>query len=116
VGNVTLPTPVFVAGTVACLLAGFLTGVVTAPGNVDNTTAKVVSYDQSKSQLCLTGDAVEDYPSRAEDGSLCGTWRRTPGSKVPSGGDDFRFVVVQTQGEVGGEQRMSTVLYGDVVE
>ena len=112
----TLPTPVFAAGAAGCLLAGFLVGAVTAPGGPDTTTAKVQSYSPGKAELCLTGEAVDAWEGmKTSDGTLCGTWRRTPGSRVPDKGDTFRFVAVQTKGESAGETKRSTVIYGDVV-
>ena len=55
-GNVTLPTPVFLAGGALCLLAGYLVGSVVGPDTPDRTTAEVVSYTTSTSRLCLKGD------------------------------------------------------------
>ena len=54
VGNVTLPTPVFVAGGALCLLGGYLVGVVAGPDTPDRTTGSVVSFDDA--------DAVTDAP------------------------------------------------------
>lgn len=112
----TLPTPVFIAGAVACVAAGFLAGVVTSPGGNDQTTAQVESYERQGSRLCLSGEAVEEWDGDLEDGLLCGTWQRTPGVATPEPGDTFRFVAVQTEGNLDGEKQQSTVIYGDVVE
>lgn len=112
----TLPTPVFIAGAVACVAAGFLAGAVTTQDGGDQTTAQVASYEPKKAQLCLTGEAVDDWDGTLQDGELCGVWRRTPGSAVPKEGDTFRFVAVQTEGDLDGEKKQSTVIYGDVVE
>ena len=116
VGNMTLPTPVFLAGAAACALAGFLVGAVTVPGANDTTTAKVASYSPEKAELCLSGEAVEAWPGTKNGEELCGTWRRTPGAAVPAKGDTFRFVAVETKGESEGETKSSTVIYGDVVD
>lgn len=113
----TLPTPVLLAGAVACAAAGFLAGAVTAPGGTEQTTAEVQGYEPDRSRLCLVGDAVDEWSGDTEDGVLCGVWRRTPGSPVPVEGDTFRFVAVQTEGDdASGEKQQSTVIYGDVVE
>lgn len=113
----TLPTPVLLAGAVACAAAGFLAGTVTAPGGADQTTAQVESYEPAKSRLCLVGESVNEWPGDKDDGQLCGTWSRTPGSAVPEKGDTFRFVAVQTEGDdASGAKRQATMIYGDVVE
>ncbi len=114
-GNVTLPTPVFLAGGALCLLAGYLVGSVVGPDTPQRTTATVVSYDTSRARLCLEGDAIKDQEGVDPDGQLCGTLRRTPNSQVPAKGDDFRFVSVRTSDEVNGKTRQQVVIYGDVV-
>ncbi len=114
-GNVTLPTPVFLAGGALCVVAGILVGVVLAPDAPDRTTATVVSFDSGKSYLCLEGDAIEDQEGVNTDGRLCGTLRRAPDSQAPRKGDEFRFVSVRTSGEVDGENEQQVVIYGDVV-
>jgi hypothetical protein len=114
VGNVTLPTPVFLAGGALCLLAGYLAGSVTGPDTPARTTAQVVSFDNASSRLCLEGEAVTDQDG-ATRGELCGTWRRTPSATVPRKGDDFRFVSVATRGQAGGRAQQQVVIYGDVV-
>ncbi len=86
VGNVTLPTPVFLSGGALCLLAGYLVGSVVGPDTPDRTTGQVVSYDRSESRLCLEGEAIKDQEGVDEDGRLCGTLRRTPNSKLPQRG------------------------------
>ena len=42
-GNVTLPTPVFVAGGALCLLAGYLVGTVAGPEKPECAIATVAS-------------------------------------------------------------------------
>jgi len=115
VGNVTLPTPVFLAGGALCLVAGFLVGSVVGPDTPERTTGRVVSFDSDKSRLCLEGDAIEDQEGVDPDGTLCGTLRRTPSGELPSKGDDFRFVSVRTSGVVNGKTEHQIVIYGDVV-
>ena len=114
-GNVTLPTPVFVAGGALCLVAGYLVGSLAGPGTPERTTATVVSYDSGTSRLCLQGDATKDQEGSGSDGTLCGTWRHNPGSATPAKGDDFRFVSVATSGESGGKKQSQVVIYGDVL-
>jgi hypothetical protein len=116
VGNVTLPTPVFLAGGALCLVAGYLVGSVVGPDTPERTTATVVSFDPKDAKLCLEGDAITDQEGVDPTGQLCGTLRRTPNSQVPAKGDDFRFVSVRTSGEVDGETRQQVVIYGDVVD
>lgn len=115
VGNVTLPTPVFLAGGALCLVAGYLVGSVTGPGTPERTTAEVVSFDSAQSRLCLEGQTIEGQEGVDDNGHLCGTWRRTPGATIPRDGDEFRFVSVRTSGEVDGKTRQQVVIYGDVV-
>jgi hypothetical protein len=116
VGNVTLPTPVFLAGGALCLLAGYLVGSVVGPDTPDRTTGQVVSYDRTESRLCLEGEAITDQEGVDKDGRLCGTLRRTPNSTLPRKGDDFRFVSVRTSGKVDGKTQQQVVIYGDVVD
>lgn len=121
--NVTLPTPVALAGAALCLLAGYLIGVVAGPDTTARTTAVVDSYDRKGDVLCLRGEAVETLEPPEGEGSpggateegpvLCGTWQRTPGTRLPSEGDEFRFVTVTTTNEVDDES--ATYIYGDVV-
>lgn len=112
-GNVTLPTPVFVAGGALCLLGGYLIGAVAGPDTPDRTTATVSSYDPADRQLCLTGGGVKDQSGVDSDGRLCGTWQRNSGRDIPVKGDRFRFVsVVQ---KASGDSTSSTAIYGDVV-
>jgi hypothetical protein len=115
VGNVTLPTPVFLAGGALCLLGGFLVGTVTGPGTPARTTGQVVSFDATTSRLCLRGQAITDQEGAGSDGRLCGTWRRTPSAAVPRKGDAFRFVTISTKGTSGGKDQSAVVIYGDVV-
>jgi hypothetical protein len=115
VGNVTLPTPVFLAGGALCLVAGYLVGSVVGPNTPDRTTAKVVSFDPGTQKLCLEGDAIKDQDGVNSDGDLCGTLRRAPSSQVPAKGDKFRFVSVETSGEIDGKARQQVVIYGAVV-
>ena len=116
-GNLTLPTPVAVAGAAICVLGGYLLGSLAGPGSSELSTATVASYDRSDSRLCLTGEGVEGREG-AEDGELCGTWRRTEGSPAPVEGDRFRFLSM-TFHEGGADapagERPVTVIYGDVV-
>jgi hypothetical protein len=115
VGNVTLPTPVFLAGGALCLLAGYLVGSVVGPDTPERTTATVVSFDPTGQRLCLKGDAIKDQDGVDSTGRLCGTLRRTPDSAVPAQGDDFRFVSVSTSEQVAGDRRQQVVIYGAVV-
>jgi hypothetical protein len=115
VGNVTLPTPVFLAGGAVCLLAGYLVGVVAGPETAQHTTATVVSFKQSTSRLCLEGKAVEHEKATDSDGVLCGTWSHPAGVRLPKKGDRFRFVTQDTSGVKGSEPRADTVIYGSVV-
>jgi hypothetical protein len=114
VGNVTLPTPVFVAGGALCLLAGYLVGAVAGPNTPDRTTATVSSFDGTTGRLCLTGEAVKDLSAADSKGVLCGTWRRSGASStVPGKGDRFRFVTVTSK---GADAKPTSVIYGDVVK
>ena len=115
-GNVTLPTPVFLAGGALCVLAGYLAGSVVGGDTSDQrTTAQVASFDTSRSRLCLEGDAIKDQEGVGDDGQLCGTLRRTPNAQIPAKGDSFRFVTVRTTDTVGGKKQQQVVIYGDVV-
>ena len=115
-GNVTLPTPVFLAGGALCLVAGYLIGSVTGPDTPERTTATVVSYDSGNEKLCLEGDAIKEQEGVDSSGKLCGTLRRTPNSRVPTKGDTFRFVSLRASGEVDGKPKQQVVIYGDVVD
>ena len=114
-GNVTLPTPVFLAGGALCIVAGYLVGTVTGPDTPQRTTAQVASFDSSSEKLCLKGDAIKDQEGVDSSGQLCGTLRRAPSSQVPATGDDFRFVSIETSGEVDGKPKQQVVIYGAVV-
>ena len=114
-GNVTLPTPVFLAGGAFCLLAGYFAGAVVGQDSSSGTTATVVSFDARTSRLCLEGDSVADEAG-AEDGTLCGTWSHSTGSVTPRKGDTFRFVTMDTTGVKGSKPRDTTVIYGTVVD
>jgi len=114
VGNVTLPTPVFLAGGALCLLAGVMVGSVLGPGTPERTTAEVASFDRQDARLCLEGEAIAEHEGVDDEGRLCGTWRRTPGSQVPKEGDTFRFLSVSTSGEIDGRDETQVVIYGDV--
>lgn len=114
-GNVTLPTPIFVAGGAFCLLAGYLVGAVAGPDTPARTTATVVSFDRSDSKLCLEGESVKDEKATDSDGVLCGTWSHPAGVVEPSKGDKFRFVTMDASGAKGSEPRATTVIYGTVV-
>lgn len=113
-GNVTLPTPVFLAGGAFCLLAGYLAGAVVGndPGSGD--TATVVSFESRSSKLCLEGKSVEDEPG-VQDGKLCGTWSHSSGAVTPRKGDTFRFITMDTTGVKGAKPRDNTIIYGTVV-
>ena len=116
-GNVTLPTPVFLAGGALCLVAGYLVGSVVGPDTPDRTTATVVSFDTNDAKLCLEGDAIKDQEGvDADSGHLCGTLRRAPRSQVPAKGDDFRFVSVRSAEDTAGGSERQVVIYGDVVD
>ncbi len=112
----TLPTPVFLAGGALCVVAGILVGSVLLPDTPERTTAEVVSFDSSKSTLCLQGDAIQDQEGVDQDGKLCGTLRRTPNAQTPRKGDEFRFVSVRNSREVDGRTDEQIVIYGDVVD
>jgi hypothetical protein len=118
-GNITLPTPVALAGGAICLLGGYLIGAIAGPDTPSRTTATVQSYDAASSLLCLTGDTIDDQEGATDEGTLCGTWRRTEGSRdVPEAGDQFRFVsmvVDATREGEAGDAGPITVIYGDVV-
>ena len=117
-GNVNLPTPVALAGGAICILGGYLLGVVAPPDTPSRATATVASYDIGSRELCLTSDTIEDQEGATDDGTLCGTWRRSEGSSIPEPGDQFRFVSIvvdaSREGESGGAGPV-TVIYGDVV-
>lgn len=118
-GNVTLPTPVALAGGAICILGGYLLGVVAGPDTPSRTTATVDSYDQRDGRLCLRGETATEQAGATEDGLLCGTWRRSVGdSEIPEPGDRFEFVSVVVdrppQGE-DGQDGPFTMIYGDVV-
>jgi len=110
VANVNLPTPVAVAGGCLCLLAGYVIGAVAGPESSDPTVATVASYDADSRELCLSGDSVTDEPA-AQDGVLCGEWRRTPGATRPVEGDTFRYVSLDRSEDGEGT---TIYLYGDV--
>ncbi len=114
-GNVTLPTPVFLSGGALCLVAGYLVGSVVGPDTPERTTGTVVSFEAETARLCLEGEAIADQEGADPQGRLCGTLRRTTDSGVPARGDLFRFVSVRTSGEVEGETQQQVVIYGDVV-
>lgn len=114
VGNVTLPTPVFVAGGTLCLLAGYLAGSVLATGSGDHPTATVASYDGGSSRLCLEGDALDGLDDVGDDGRLCGTWSHSAGWTRPHKGDRFRFVSVDRRLAKGSDET-GVVIFGTVV-
>ena len=110
--NVTMPTPVALAGGALCLLGGYLVGVVAGPDTEDTDTATVLSYDPDSDRLCLRGEAVTDSP-QSQDQELCGEWRRIAGGPDPREGDQFRFAtLVSDPGDAGA---VTTLIYGDVV-
>lgn len=106
-GNVSLPTPVLVAGGAVCLVGGYLIGAAAAPDTPQRTTATVLSFD-GISKLCLAGEAVKEEQGVDANGVLCGTWSHAADATVPKKGDSFRFVSMNTRGS-------STALYGAVV-
>jgi hypothetical protein len=118
-GNVTLPTPVALAGGAICILGGYLLGVVAGPNTPSRTTATVERYDERTGELCLTGDAITNQAGVSEQGRLCGTWRRSVGDEnLPEPGEDFRFVSVVVDRPPEGEAREDgpfTMIYGDVL-
>ena len=113
-GNVTLPTPVFIAGGALCLVAGYLVGTVAGPDTPHRTTATVVSFNAKTSRLCLEGDSVKNEKAVDENGVLCGTWSHSVDATRPHKGDRFRFVSLDTSGVKGSEPRSATVIYGSV--
>ncbi len=114
-GNVTLPTPVFLAGGALCVVAGILVGSVLNHDTSERRTAQVVSFDQGSSRLCLKSDSIKDVDGADTDGKLCGTLRRSQNSETPGKGDDFRFVSIRTTGELNGKSQSQVVIIGDVV-
>jgi hypothetical protein len=115
VGNVTLPTPVFLAGGALCLVAGYLVGSVAGPDTPARTTASVVSFDRTSSRLCLHGGSTKDQKGAGSDGTLCGTWRESRGAQTPVKGDRFRFVSISNSGDADGHHQDQVVIYGDVL-
>ncbi len=116
VGNVTLPTPIFLAGGALCVVAGILVGQLLLPDTPQRTTAEVASFDPTRSQLCLEGDAIDGQEGVDPAGRLCGTLRRTANARTPEKGDQFRFVSVRNSREVDGKTDQQIVIYGDVVD
>ncbi|MCW2846974.1 MAG: hypothetical protein JWR90_948 [Marmoricola sp.] len=114
-GNVTLPTPVFLAGGALCVVAGILVGSVLNHDSAGRSTAQVVSFDQSTSRLCLKGDVIKDKDGADATGKLCGTLR-SPSSRTPSKGDDFSFYSIRSTGELNGKSQSQVVIIGDVVD
>jgi len=115
VGNVTLPTPVFLAGGAFCLLAGYLAGAVVGGPDSRGDTATVTSFDPGTAQLCLTGKSIEGEHG-VKDGVLCGTWSHSAGAAAPRKGDTFRFVTLDASGVKGSKPLAATVIYGTVVD
>lgn len=112
----SLPTPVLVAGASLCLLAGYVLGVVAGPESPDRVTGTVESYDARSGELCLSGEAAAEADG-AQDGLLCGTWRRTSGQEAPSEGDTFRFVSTRaTDDPDDAGDPVRVLIFGDVVE
>lgn len=115
-GNVNLPTPLALAGGALCALGGYLLGIVVDPDTASRTIATVRSFDPGSSELCLTGEGLEEQAGEIENGVLCGTWRRTQGSATPAPRDLFRFVSVAAGTVRDAEGRSpATVIYGEVV-
>jgi len=117
-GNVNLPTPIALTGGAICILGGYLLGVVAGPAAPVRTTGTVTTYDRSSLELCLEGDTLDEQEGVAEDGTLCGTWRRTEGNNtLPEQGDHFRFVSLVTDTPDDSEDAGPvTLIYGDVVD
>lgn len=116
-GNVTLPTPVFLAGGALCLLAGYLVGTVIGPEKPERAVATVASYDSSNATVCLEGDAVEEEKGLNDQDQLCGLWKPAQGlMTAPRKGDRFRFVSVDTSGVGDADPRYAVVIYGNVIE
>jgi len=113
--NLSLPTPVALAGGVICLLGGYLLGVLTGPDTTGRTTATVASYDEGSDRLCLSGDGVKGQEGLDDRGRLCGTWRRADTAGTPAAGDRFRFVTLSGGSSVSDGDRPVAVIYGDVV-
>lgn len=114
--NVTLPTPVFIAGGALCLVAGYLIGTVAGPDTPQRTTATVVSFDDRTSVLCLKGESVEDEEGVNDDGELCGIWNHSASAQLPDKGDRFRFVAQDTSGVSGAEPESKVLIYGTVIK
>lgn len=114
VGNVTLPTPVFVASGALCLLGGYLAGSVLGSGGDDRPVATVVSYDAASSRLCLEGESVQDEKGVDDEGVLCGTWSRSAGLTRPEEGDQFRYIALDRQLDRGNTES-GVVIFGTVV-
>lgn len=114
-GNLTLPTPVALAGGAICLLGGYLFGVLTGPDTGTLTTATVASFDDDSDRLCLAGDEVKGQDGLDEQGRLCGTWRRPDTSGTPRVGERFRFVTLHGGSTASDGDQPVTVIYGDVV-
>jgi hypothetical protein len=91
---------------------------VSGPESSGASVATVADYRSDTGRLCLRGDAVADHEG-AEDGRLCGTWRRTrDAGPVPQQGDRFRFVTMTAEGPDAGvprDQSPVILIYGDVV-
>jgi hypothetical protein len=115
VGNVTLPTPVFIAGGALCLLAGYVAGSLVETAGRDGKTATVVSYQPASAEICLSGDAAAEHEMADDEGTLCGTWTHSRGARPPAKGDTFRFVAVDHQLTEEADES-DVVIFGTVVE
>lgn len=116
-GNVTLPTPVFVAGGALCLLAGYLAGTVAGPEKPERAVATVASYDSTTSTICLEGDSVEGEKGLNDEGRLCGLWKKAQGlTDTPREGDKFRFVSMDTSGTGDADPKTKVIIYGNVIK
>ncbi len=116
-GNVTLPTPVFVAGLSLCVVGGYLAGSVLGPDTPERTTATVASYEPATARLCLSGESVSGMDETGASGKLCGTWSHPAGATAPRKGDTFRFVTLDaSKSDSAGEPREKIVIFGTVVE
>ena len=72
--NVTLPTPVFIAGGALCLVAGYLIGTVAGPDTPQRTTATVAapvrtSRNATPERRAMGVRPTSDQTARATSGS-----------------------------------------------
>lgn len=115
VGNVTLPTPVFIAGGALAVLAGYVAGSLVHDSDSGGALSSVVSYQPRTAELCLSGDAPAEHDQADEDGVLCGKWSPSRGAERPVKGDTFRFVAIDRQITEEADES-DVVIFGTVVE